>query len=279
MKVYLSYWTGGVRHKSTNLDMWKLSTALAKKHYKEVHLITDTLGKDILKDIPFTTVDTYLDNVPPFQKIWALGKIYAYQKAAQQGPFLHIDADVFLWKPLPKKLLTADVFTQSPDFEIFNVFGDYNAQYDVGTLRQYSEIIPESWTKHMNNLADNFYAYNMGIFGGKNTKAILDYCDFVLQMINDPRFTDLWNSTTTVELAKSCLLEQANLAIFAKENDLKVKTFMKDLEDSTNVTYQAYTHLMTGKDLPQIKEAVYLRVQNEPYNLEPNQCTLEEWKS
>jgi hypothetical protein len=275
----MSYWTGGVRHKSTNLDMWKLSTALVKKHYNEVHLITDDVGKESLQDIPFTTVDTSLNNVPPFYKIWALGKIYAYQKAAQQGPFLHLDADVFLWKPLPKKLTNSNIFVQSPDFPIFNEFGDYHNQYDVSSLKKYSDVIPEPWIKHMNNLVDNFYAYNMGIFGGKDTKTILEYCDFVLQMVNDPRFTELWNIQTTVELAKSCLIEQGNLAIFAKEKNIKINVFMKDLQDSTNVTYQAYTHLMTGKDIPQMKEAIRTRVQSEPYNLEPNQCTIEEWKS
>lgn len=279
MKVYMSYWTGGVRHKSTNLDMWKLSAALVKKHYKEVHLITDTVGKEILQDLPFDTVDTSLDKVPPFQKIWALGKVYAYQTAAQQGPFLHIDADVFLWKPLPFNLLQANIFTQSPDHPIFNDKGVYNIQYDISTLQLVNGELPQPWIKHMGDIKNNFYPYNMGIFGGTDVKSILGYCQFVIDMVNDPKFSEIWNTQTTVELAKSCLIEQANLYIFAKENNLKIKTFMKDFEDSTNVTYQAYTHLMLGKDYPEIKEAIHERVQYYPYNLEPNMCTIEEWKS
>jgi len=279
MKVYTSYWTGGVRHKSTNLDMWKLSIALAKKHYKEVHLITDDLGKQILQDIPFTTVDTSLNNVPPLSKVWALGKIYAYQKAAQQGPFLHLDADVFLWKPLPSKLLKSKIFTQSPDFPIFKESGEYNEQYNVKALQKVFGVIPPIWIKYTNNLVENLIPYNMGIFGGTDVKSITEYCNFVIGMVNDKSLINLWNADTDAELAKTCLLEQANLAMFAKENNIKVETFMDNMEDTTNKTYRKYTHLMTGKDLTQVQLAITNRVSTEPYNLEPNQCTIEEWKS
>ena len=49
-----------------------------------------------------------------FHQQGALGKLIAY--SIQDGPFVHIDNDVFLWKPLPQELLQAPVFAQCPEY-------------------------------------------------------------------------------------------------------------------------------------------------------------------
>ena len=36
MNVYMSFWTQGFRADQLNINFWKLSLALAKKHYKKI---------------------------------------------------------------------------------------------------------------------------------------------------------------------------------------------------------------------------------------------------
>jgi hypothetical protein len=57
-----------------------------------------------------TEIDT-LDSVDAGW--WALGKLVAY--SLQDRAFVHLDADVFLWKPLPTRLISAPVFAQCPE--------------------------------------------------------------------------------------------------------------------------------------------------------------------
>jgi len=44
---------------------------------------------------------------------WALGKLYTYR--AQREPFVHLDNDVFLWRPLPERLASAPLLAQNPE--------------------------------------------------------------------------------------------------------------------------------------------------------------------
>lgn len=96
---------------------WKLSVETARQHYPDTWLYTDDAGADILVGqlgLPFVHVSTALnalDSCDP--NWWALGKVYAY--SLQTAPFVHIDADVFLWKPLPGRLVRAAIFAQNPE--------------------------------------------------------------------------------------------------------------------------------------------------------------------
>ena len=81
---------------------WGISLSAARRHYPETVLVTDQAGKKLLIDalvgLQFTAVSTELDclrTVDP--DWWALGKLVAY--SIQDQPFIHLDTDVFLWKP------------------------------------------------------------------------------------------------------------------------------------------------------------------------------------
>ena len=66
MKFYMSYWSGGYQQipQSYIIDYHRLSAHYLKKHYGEVHLITDSVGKDSLEDVGYTTISTELDSLP-----------------------------------------------------------------------------------------------------------------------------------------------------------------------------------------------------------------------
>jgi hypothetical protein len=55
-----------------------------------------------------------LDGLPStLRRWWTLGKLHAYR--SQTTPFVHLDSDVYLWSPLPRRLTSAPVFGQNPE--------------------------------------------------------------------------------------------------------------------------------------------------------------------
>lgn len=91
-----------------------LSLLLARRHYPETALVTDSAGKALLVDtlgLSFTSVSTELDCLRDADPdLWALGKLVAY--SIQDEPFIHLDTDVFLWRALPARLTSAPVLAQ-----------------------------------------------------------------------------------------------------------------------------------------------------------------------
>src|SRR4051794_36415912 len=91
---------------------WGLSVETARRHYPDTELVTDGEGAAMLIDgagIHFEKVSTALDDLSfADPNLWTLGKLFTLRM--QDAPFVHIDPDCFLWKPLPDRLTLADVF-------------------------------------------------------------------------------------------------------------------------------------------------------------------------
>jgi len=280
MKTYMSLWTRGISFSHTQIDVWKLSLALAKKHYSSVSLITDNNGYEIFKTLPFDEFHIELNNVPDYKTLWSLGKIYSYQYICNLNePFLHLDGDVLLWEKLPETLTSSYVFVQSED----EIIGQHNIYNSLKLQADLSCAIPYEWLSN-----NNLRCYNMGIFGGTDLEFINEYCNFVINMINNPLYNDLWtgspgiisnnpndsfNSTNT----KSTMLEQGNFAIFCKQNDVIPNTLFVDLADASHITYKKYSHLSSEKNNTAILNRIASRVSQEPYDLIPRNVPIENW--
>jgi len=282
----MSFWSSGVKAPKQNMDIWKLSLALAKKHYNQVYLITDDNGYDVLKNLPFDGFIKILNDVPQFPDLWCLGKIYAYYYACQEGNFLHLDNDVFLWEKLPEALTDSDIFVQSQDFEIYKngrVCYSYNIE-DINNIIK--SQLPNDWQDIIDN-KKNIMTYNMGIFGGKNKNLIKEYCEYIFNMVNNKDYEKFWNtsikrpvttgSNNMPHLIKSCMLEQGNLGIICKKNNLIPSMLINNLCDDQCETYRKYTHLMNAKKNIKVVERLRERVSKEPYDLEPLNCSKQEW--
>ena len=95
-----------------------LSVEQAKKYFEEVHLVTNTVGKELLIDkykIPFDEVKVvldFLDDALP-ANLWAYAKIFSY--SIQDRPFCHIDNDVYLFQDIPEDIKTAPLFFQNKE--------------------------------------------------------------------------------------------------------------------------------------------------------------------
>jgi hypothetical protein len=136
--------------------------------------------------------------------------------------------------------------------------------------------IPEVWEKYKNN-SSLIQPYNMGIFGGKDINNIKKYCEFVLSIVNDPQLKDTWDSHGEMHIQKNCLIEQGNLGIFLYENNLKINTLLKSLDDKENLSYKKYSHLMMQKESEVIRQNITKRLNQNPYDLEPKNVPIEQW--
>lgn len=277
MNIYYTFCTNGSTFSYTTLSMWKLSLALIKKNYpnSEINLVCDKNGKDILQNLPFDNFHVLLNDIN-YPSIWSLGKIYTYNFACSADkPFLHIDADVFLWDRLPTELIESPVFCQSEDRIVGSNF------YDFEKLNYYTNLpVPIEWVSNKGVMA-----YNLGIFGGTDITFIQEYCSYVLDMVNNPLYQFLWTSTPVIPLSenfnlsstKSCLLEQGNFGIFCHLKNKTPSILFTNENDSANKSYKKYTHLVGRKGEEEIIKRINARVSSDPYDLAPRDVSIDEW--
>jgi hypothetical protein len=176
-----------------HLLAWGLSLRLARRHYPETVLVTDHGGKALLVDqlgLSFTHVCLELDRIDSANSgWWALGKLIAY--SLQDAPFLHLDADVFLWKPLPERVVNAPVFAQCPEhghsadewcgpLETENAFADHGL------------ALPDEWVWSRARGGRFFREENCGIVGGRRVDFLRYYANLAVDLVLRPANAPAW---------------------------------------------------------------------------------------
>lgn len=245
-KIVYSLWTkpsGNILENAVNwyspkaqLLCLALSVSKSKEHFKEVELVTDSEGWEIIKklDLPFTSVRTILDDIPEDKYgFWALGKIYAYK--AQDKPFVHLDNDAILWDGLPDWAQKSDVFVQNTEDE-----GWFTDVYmpEVNHANKILKYFPPNW-----NITKE--AFCTGIFGGCDIGFIQDYCNEAIKFLNDSRNEKGWKSVSNK--GSYCIVfEQYILACMADVHKKNVTFFDKHL-NKQNLEKLGYTHIWGAK--------------------------------
>jgi hypothetical protein len=140
---------------------WALSCLQLTKYYDNVVLHADSNISKILIDtlqLPYTDVVCDLDSINSYNpQLWALPKIHTYSQ--QNTPFLHIDGDVFIWKPFDEQLLKGELIAQN--LEIATAYYEGMLENLESGLKYFpTEIIAER------EKSKQVYAYNAGILGG-----------------------------------------------------------------------------------------------------------------
>lgn len=149
MKIIQTFWTAGQdplkhsfgwTHPEYNLMSWALSCLSLREHYDEVELYTDSAGYHILIEVlqlPYTKTHVIFDDFQCLPHHWALSKIKTY--SLQTEPFLHIDGDIYLPRPLPERVLNAPLVAQNR--EVGTKY--YRQMMDEGVLKFPSIKLPE----------------------------------------------------------------------------------------------------------------------------------------
>ena len=237
--------------------MYKVCAYLLLRLYGEVHLITDKRGAKFLKDIPFTTVDTSLDNLPKELSLMvpSLGKIYGYKLLADKGePFFYLDADVIMTQKLPEDFVNADVFVEHKQNFAF---------YEYDVLELYN-LVPN---KYLFSKKLPLEAYNLSVFGGKDFEFIKFYTNFAMDFTLDKKNADLiknnyWKNflcpATTIEqyFLSICLTIKGKTPKVLVElpDDKGIKDNMKLLEERTSKI--GYLHLWDKKYDPEAEALI-----------------------
>lgn len=253
MDVYFSYWTAGrIKPISSHLrNMHTLSAHLARKHYGKITMLTDSAGAKDLSDIGYDAVETVLDEVDPsYARVWSLGKIHSYKHIAERGrPFLHLDYDVFLHKPLPDRLTEAKVFAQSPEKALYNI-------------PQFKRHCPDKQVPPNFNWPE--LAWNMGIFGGVDCEFVTRYVDVVLSLIYALVNQWFWQRSngvfqSNVGWAYAVIPEQYYLEVVRQLAGVEMSSMFPSCPSSDEAIDLGYTHLMASKNQPEVVEKISQR--------------------
>ena len=175
MKIVQTFWSGGREYDQVlknaggwlateyHWQSWALSCLQLINYYEDVELITDEVGKRVLIDLfelPYTSVRVELDCLNAYPPdLWALAKIHSY--GLQEGPFLHVDGDVYIWEPFNTKLLESQLIAQ-------NVEINFPFYYEpLFFIQTHCQQIPNCIAKKKSQ-SEPLYACNAGVIGGND---------------------------------------------------------------------------------------------------------------
>ena len=236
-----------------------LSVLCASRHFKEVQFISSSWGVDVITqlNLPITSYSNKLDEMKSVpREFWAYGKLLAY--CEQKTPFVHIDNDVFLWEPLPKRILTARLCFQS--HEPFDQDG-----------YQYYDMLKRCWDKAptrpriiMDNEVTDF-AYNCGICGGHDLDIFEEHRKYSAEYIFAPENQDLFfRRFRHVLVHQNLFHEQYFLACLIKAHNLRSQVRVLNADALEIANHMRYTHLWgTTKNDKGMMARVRLRLRDE----------------
>jgi hypothetical protein len=192
---------------------WALSCLQLLKFYPCVELHTNKAGKEILIDVlglPYTQVHLsleteFINNLLPC--MWAYCKIHTY--SLQKEPFLHIDGDVFIWKPFDVALMQSPLIVQNID-EDLQVYKDcLDILEKQASYKPEWMLLPESPIR----------AYNAGIIGGSNIAFFKEYTDLAFEFYdkNKSQFDAMQKDNKHIHI----IPEQYFPYVLSKKNNVK----------------------------------------------------------
>lgn len=253
MRIVQTFWTAGrnpLEHSfgwlrpEYNLMSWALSCLSLRQHYDEVALYTDEQGKHVLIDLlhlPYTEVNVVYDEHLCLPQHWAYAKIKTY--SVQMKPFLHVDGDVFLPKPLPEDIMAAPLIAQNKERGT-----EYYRKMMDNLLKESSLKLPEYLEDALRG--ESISSYNMGVFGGHDLDFIHAFCEDALAVCGA-------NMATCTNGNFNLLFEQILLACSVQEEGRVVGTVFtqtfcdngyttKDFCDLDRYGQKGYFHLLGG---------------------------------
>ena len=239
-----------------HLLSWVVSVQTAIRHYPDAVLVTDSPGRKLLVDrleLPFTEISTELDRLHGCDPDWwMLGKLVAY--GLQRDPFVHLDSDVFLWRPLPAHLTAAPVLTQNPEGRTTD---GYRPEEIETAMAETGGVLPAEW-QWARSLGPPLPAENCGIVGGRDVAFLRYYARTALDIVERPENRSGWRKlhgkrhyTYVVEqfLLSACIGYHA-LRPDSPYRGVRVAHLFPSWAEAFDANHAArlgYTHLMGGK--------------------------------
>ena len=263
MRAIYTYWTDGkdittVNAGFNNLRDMAAMVAISIRKLKEnnpkiteVHLITNTVGKQLFADrypVPFDRVDVILDGLDGkvIPDHWAFAKLTAY--AAQDGPFIHVDCDVILWKELPEELTSSELFFQNKEDLLTH-------QGYFATLNNARSAVPSEINTNVR------WAYNCGIVGGNRPDIMRKWLALASEYLFDPKNKQYWDRTEDKH-STNHMFEQFFISCIVAEEGIVPGELLPDF--SYGMKQDAITHLWGGaKRVTSTIDRIYARLERD----------------
>lgn len=240
-----------------------LSVLCASRYFEEVQFISSDWGLDIIRSLklPITNYSDKLNEMKSVSKyFWAYGKLLAYNE--QTVPFVHIDNDVFLWEPLPQRILKARLCFQS--HELFKLPG-YDFYDRLKPCFKKAPVKPRVIAE--NEVTD--FAYNCGICGGHDLAFFKEWIATSAEYIFAPRNQNVFFKQFEYMLIHQNLFhEQYFAACLIKKHDMRrsVRVLANDAMKIPQIL--KYTHLWgTTKQDKGMMARVRMRLMDEDTEL------------
>jgi hypothetical protein len=203
-----------------NLMSWTLSCLQLRQFYPEVVLYCDSPYKELLiekLELPYSKVICSLDHLNKYHKgLWALPKIYSYSQ--QEKPFLHVDGDVFIWKPFDSSLMEANLIAQNMESAT-----DYYENI-MNSLEKSLTYFPKEMIKER-EVNNPILAYNAGIFGGSDIIFMKEYTQKAFEFIEK----NIRNLSKIKVSNFNIFFEQYLFYCLAKEKNKEVSVLMPEI--------------------------------------------------
>ena len=216
-----------------------LSIMLAKENIGHVELYTDTIGASLVKslDLPVDKYHIVYDDFDYPHPLWVVSKLITF--SLQQEPFIHLDLDAYLWKPLPERMAGAAVVGQSNEEN----WGSY--ERGLKHLMENIKWVPDFIRTHWNNRHDKIYAMCAGAYGGADIETIQFVSKAAIETINHPEnkamFNELLENMTDMDSVFWCypiLMEQYFMGVYCHQKNIDLHYVLSEEE----APY--FTHLM-----------------------------------
>ena len=158
------------------IQIMALSAVTIREHFDDFVLITDSAGRRMAEQcrLPYTSIVEVGDSFGSDPSFWIHSKLHAYKNAG--GPFVHFDNDLFLWEPLPKAYLEADVFAFHSETFLWGRYEQYRTALESSGL---------SLPKLHEKFPSSRMPVNMAVFGGNDHESIAHYAGYVLEYLDD----------------------------------------------------------------------------------------------
>jgi hypothetical protein len=258
-----------------HLLAWGLSLQTASRHYPETVLITDRSGKRLLVEqlgLPFVHVSTELERLAEVDSgWWALGKLMAY--SIQDQPFIHIDTDAFLWKPLPRHLTESPVLALCPVF-----YANDSNLLPLAIERAFAERggkLPVEWEWARSRGNAFFREEACGILGGCHVAFLRYYAETAVSLVLNSDNAAAW-SRLPDKISLNTMVEQFLLGACidyhrfhpaSPYRSVNVKHLFSSVEKACDINQAArlgHTHLLGGsKSHPAVARHLEERVRRE----------------
>jgi hypothetical protein len=214
------------------------STEFSKKIGKSVKIYTTTEEAKFLKTV--TSDIEFVCSLDPLESLnvtkWAFPKMFVLNSITT--PVVHIDYDVFLFKP--QKSYNCDIVTQNLEI----TFGYYNI---------YKSVFEDCFSDiELSNLKDEMQAiYKNSLYAGYNC-GYIDVCNVEACKLWTNKSIELFNNIKNFKNVFANILPEQNLLYaFSCMNKIHVETLLDSKKDSIQQNEEAHTlgycHLMSTK--------------------------------